>query len=79
MKKIIIILTLLFLAGCGTEVTIQEEQTRIEPPPSNVNTAGVVSGFGYATGGEHYIVVQSVGAPLPEQVQSSVNGRYKVE
>jgi len=66
-------------AGCGTDVGVVEEEFRIDPPPSDVNSAGVLSGFGYATAGEHYKTVHSLGHPLAESDQSSANGKYKVK
>ena len=79
MKKLIILLVSIFIVGCGSNVTIRDEVLEVEAPPSNINSAGVVSGFGYATGGEHYIIVQSLGSPLPEPVQTSTDGRYKIQ
>lgn len=80
-----IILLLVLIAGmvlgfgCGASVTIVEEIAEIEPPPSDVRTAGVISGAEYSTGGEHYKAVHTLGAPFAETIQTSENGRYQVK
>lgn len=65
--------------GCGAAVTIVEEVDEIEPPPSDIRTVGVLSGAEYSTGGEHYKVVHTLGAPFAETIQTSENGRYQVK
>lgn len=73
------LLMILFMWGCGASVGVSEDVTIIEPPPSDAQSAGRVSAFGYATGGEHYIVVHSLGDPLAETVQTGGDGRYHME
>ena len=65
--------------GCGTAVTIYEEEYIVEPAPSDTGSAGLLSGFAYSTGGEHYKTVQSLGSPVAEPVQESENGAYSVK
>lgn len=68
-----------FITGCGSDVVVVEEEYGIDPPPSDVNSAGVLSGFNYATGGEHYKTVQSLGRTDAESIQTSTNGTYQVK
>lgn len=69
----------IIMAGCGAEVTVREETYGVDAPPSDVNSAAILSGFGYATAGEHYKTVHSLGRPLAEKVQTSANGLYQVK
>ena len=66
-------------AGCGSSVTVREEEYAVEAPPSDLDSAGVLNGFGYATAGEHYKAVQSLGRPVAEDIQTSTNGIYQVK
>ena len=67
------------MTGCGTAVTVVEEEYGVDAPPSDRTSAGVLSGFGYATAGEHYKTVHSLGRPVAEKVQTSANGIYQVK
>ena len=73
------LLTILFLWGCGTSVTVSEDVPIIQAPPSDAQSAGRVSAFGYATGGEHYVIVHSLGDPLAETIQTGADGHYHME
>lgn len=69
----------MIIAGCGSEVTVREETYGVDAPPSDTSSAGVLSGYGYATGGEDYKTVHSLGRPVAEKVQTSANGLYQVK
>lgn len=73
------VLSLSVFTACGGDITVTEEEYVLEPPPSDASSVGLLSGFGYATGGEQYKAVQSLGSPLAEPIQSSVSGRYEVK
>jgi hypothetical protein len=72
-------LSLLCVTACGGDISVTEDEYVLEPPPSDARSAGVLSGFGYATGGENYKAVQSLGSPTAEDIQTSTNGRYQVK
>jgi len=72
-------LSLAFVTACGGDISITEDEYVLEPPPSDASSAGILSGFGYATGGENYKAVQSLGSPTAEDIQTSANGRYQVK
>ncbi len=62
--------------GCGAEMTVEKKEPALVIPQTN--TAAVLSGAGYATGGEHYKTMQTLGAPMAKPVQDSADGKYKV-
>jgi len=62
--------------GCGTEMTVEKKEPALVAP--RTNSAAVQSGAGYATGGEHYKMMQTLGAPMSKPVQDSEDGKYKV-
>jgi hypothetical protein len=78
MRRLIYLLIVL-LAGCGTEMNVDITTTPVEPPPSNIRSAGAVSGGTYAEGGEHYKAISILGNNMGSEIQTSANGRYQVK
>lgn len=75
----LILLILVMLAGCGTEMTVSKIKLSVEPPPSDVRTVGVLSGAAHSEGGEHYKTFHTMGSNLGRNVQESADGRYVSE
>ena len=75
----LILLILVMLAGCGTEMTVSKIKLSVEPPPSDVRTVGVLSGAAHSEGGEHYKTFHTMGSNLGRNVQESPDGRYVSE
>ena len=76
MRTIGILLMILMLAGCGVGMTIHEIEFEIDSPPSDVRTAGTLSGAAYSTGGEYYKTFHTVGSNLGRNIQASADERY---
>lgn len=67
------------ITACGGDITVTDEIVIPEPPPSDARSAGVLSGFSYSRGGERYKIIQTLGSPTAETLQSSADGRYEVK
>ena len=82
MKKVwicVLLVVLVMLAACGTEMTVTELKLSTEPPPSDVRTVGVLSGAAHSQGGEHYKTFHTLGSSLGRNIQESADGRYVSE
>ncbi len=75
----IVFASMLALSACGTQMTVTQVDKSIDPPPSDVRSAGTLSGASYSTGGEHYETMHTLGSDLGSQIQNSENGRYEVQ
>jgi hypothetical protein len=76
MKTIGLALLLTTLTGCGMGMEFTNVEFVIDPPPSDVRTAGTLSGAAYSTGGEHYKTFHTLGSNLGRDIQTSADGRY---
>ena len=76
-KSIALVLMLITLAACGTQMTITDFKLSVEPPPSDVKTVGTLSGAAHSEGGEHYKTFHTLGSNLGRNIQESQNGRYE--
>lgn len=74
-----LLILIVMLAGCGTEMTVSQVKLSVEPPPSDVRTVGVLSGAAHSEGGEHYKTFHTLGSNLGRNIQVSEDGRYESE
>jgi hypothetical protein len=78
-KSIALVLMLITLAACGTELTFTKFKLSVEPPPSDVKTVGTLSGTAHSEGGEHYKTFHTLGSNLGRNIQVSEDGTYESE
>ncbi|MFH1830413.1 MAG: hypothetical protein ABH871_06530 [Pseudomonadota bacterium] len=77
MRLITILLAavIIMLSACGGSGRIDVPDQIPQQPTAN--SAGMLSGFGYSTAGEHYKTVHSLGGPTSGAAATSENERYK--